>query len=546
MLQSLQIKDFILIENLDLDFNEGFCVITGETGAGKSILLDSILFCLGGKIQGNPVRPSANSCSVTLVFDYNRKTAEYLEKFEIEPLENLIIKCTQNSQGRKKFLVNDQVVNIRLIQGLFDYLLELHGQHSHTLLLKTSSHIEILDEFGEFIQLKDDISVIYYKWQKLEHKINDLNASKDQIEQDIDYLTHVCSELEAANVKKGEEQELFDIKRTLLSHDKEKELISAILSDIEQSTIERLIAKAQKSIATLESSVKLEQIETNLETAYDKIEDAKSSLQQILSEIESPAHSIDEIEDRLHEIRSLTRKHSCHCDDLEDLHKKLLNQLSNLESQIKNNTELEKELSVIKQQYFMLADKLSCKRQEVATTLEEKVMNELALLDMKKAVFKVEVESDKKFASSKGIDKIRFLASTNPGMNLSAVDKVASGGELSRFMLALRVALYDNMSKQSIIFDEIDVGISGSVADSVGQRLKILSNAGQIIVITHQPQVAGKADCHVLVAKTQHEKHTIMQVRILDAEQRSYELARMISGKKITETGLRAAKELII
>ncbi|GAB4164700.1 MAG: DNA repair protein RecN [Rickettsiaceae bacterium] len=547
MLQSLQIKNFILIEKLELDFNEGFCVITGETGAGKSVLLDSILFCLGGKLSSDPVRPSADSCSVTLVFDSDPKLMVYLEEIGIEDVsESLIVKCTQNTQGRKKFVVNDQVVTSKLVQGLFDRLLELHGQHHHTTLLNTASHAEILDEFGKLNQLKAEVARSYGLWREIEHKIKEFVSKKEQIIQDIEYLQHICSELESAQVQKGEEQELADIKRSLQSQGKEKELVQTLLAAIEESAIERLIAKAQKSIAGSDNHQLMEKVSTNLESAYDKIEDTKTILKQILSDIDSPEFSLEEIEDRLYEIRTLTRKHTCHPDELGDFLERSLGQLSSLENQVKNSSELEQQLIQAKQSYFALANELSLKRQKAGNVLAEKVMQELTSLDMKKAIFKVEVNPSEDFASPKGVDKVRFVASTNPGMSLSAIDKIASGGELSRFMLALRVALFDNAPKQTIIFDEIDVGISGSVADSMGERLKALSRAVQIIVITHQPQVAGKADQHILVAKTQHDKHTVAKVKVLNAEERSYELARMISGKEITEIGIKAAKELIM
>ncbi len=545
MLQSLHIKDFILIEKLELDFNEGFCVITGETGAGKSILLDSILFCLGERFSGNPVRPSAESCCVTLVFTASERVNDYLKEVDINSDDVLIVKSTQNIQGRKKFFINDQIVTAKLVQNLFDYLLELHGQHNHTLLLNVGSHSFILDEFGKVEKLKTEVTDSYFHWQETEKKIKEIAIKKEQIDKDIDYLKHVCAELENAQVKKGEEQEFADIKRKLQSKDKERELIQSVLTAIQESSIERIIAKAQRSITNSANTEFLEKVSSNLESAYDKIEDAKTVLQQNLRDMDLTEFSIEEIEERLYQIRTIARKHSTNADDLVDFLEKSQAQLLNLENKVQVNSEIEQQLQVHKANYFTLAQKLSDQRKKTVTELEKKVMQELSTLDMTKAIFVIEIESDPDFASSNGIDRVRFVASTNPGMSLSPIDKIASGGELSRFMLALRVALFDNAPKQTVIFDEIDAGISGSVADSIGLRLKALSSAVQIIVITHQPQVAGKADQHILVEKTQHDLHTIVEIRTLENEARSYELARMISGKEITKTGLKAAKELI-
>jgi len=545
MLQSLHIKDFILIEKLELDFNEGFCAITGETGAGKSILLDSILFCLGGRFPGNPVRPSAESCCVTLVFTASEILDNYLREIGIDSTEVLIIKCSQNTLGRKKFFINDQIVTVKLVQNLFDYLLELHGQHNHTMLLNVASHQFILDEFGKLGDLKTEVAISYSNWQETQKKIKEIATRKGQIDKDIDYLKHVCAELELAGVKKGEERELADIKRKLQSCEKEKELIQSVLTEIQESSIERIIGKAQRSITNSVNNELLEKVSSNLELAYDKIEDAKTTLQQILRDIDQEEFSIEEIEERLYEIRTLARKHSTDADNLVDFLEKSQAELLNLENNVQVNSQIERQLEVHKAKYFTMAQNLSTQRKKIVTDLEKKVMQELSTLDMKKAIFVVEIVSDPNFASSNGMDKVRFVASTNPGMDLSPIDKIASGGELSRFMLALRVALFDKAPKQTVIFDEIDVGISGSVADSMGLRLKLLSSAVQIIVITHQPQIAGKADQHILVEKTQHNLHTVVEIKTLEDEARSYELARMISGKEITETGLKAAKELI-
>ncbi len=546
MLQSLHIKNFILIEKLELDLSEGFCVITGDTGAGKSILLDSILFCFGGKISGSPVRPGADSCNVTLVFSAHDKVEKYLAELDIDVDDEIVIKRTQNQSGRKKFLINDQIVTAAVMQTLFDYLLELHGQHNHTLLINPSVHIEILDEYGKLAGLKGEVSACYRNWQELENRISEFTKEKDNIENEIDYLTHVCLELQQAQISIGEEQELADAKKKLQNRDKEINLIQSVLSEIESSSIEQIIARSQRAISNVADSKSLEQVNSDLELAYDKIEDAKSMLSQVLQEFHSSHYSPEEIEDRLYEIRTLSRKHSCPSDELIDFLKKSEKQLEELKAKLGDSSNLQEQADICKKQYFDKAKILSDKRASAARELEKKTMQELFALEMQKAIFKVEVNASESYSTAKGMDRVRFVASTNPGMTLSPIDKIASGGELSRFMLSLRVALFDNAPKQTIIFDEIDVGISGLVADSIGQRLKLLSNAVQIIVITHQPQVAGKANQHILVEKTQHHLHTSVKVGNLSVEGKSLELARMISGQKITKTGIEAAKELII
>ncbi len=545
MLQSLYIKDFILIEKLELDFSEGFSVITGDTGAGKSILLDSILFCLGKRFSGNPVRPGAENCSVTCVFSLNDNISQFLEDQDIESEEQIIVKRTQNNQGRKKFFINDQLVSIKLLQQLFDFLLEMHGQHNHTLLLNTNSHVEMLDEYGQFDELKKLLSESYKKWQSLESQILEFDKNKSKIEEEVDYLEHICAELEKSEIRIGEEQELADIKKRLQNKDKEIKLLNNIISEIEESSFSQIVARSQRALSEIQDNEILEKVNTDLDLAYDKVENAKSALYQVISDYDVGNYSLEEIDDRLYEIRTLARKHNIRVDELPEFLSKSLEKLKFLQMAITDSSVMEKQVLEYKKEYLNRAKDLSAKRKEAAINIEKKTMFELSFLEMKKAVFKVEFNSDENFASINGMDKIRFTASTNPGMSLSPIDKIASGGELSRFMLAFRVALFDNAPKNTIIFDEIDVGISGSVADSIGQRLKLLSNAVQIIVITHQPQVAGKADKHILVEKSQGDDHTSVNAKILESEGKSLELARMISGKTITKAGIDAAKELI-
>ncbi|MDG1436805.1 MAG: DNA repair protein RecN [Rickettsiaceae bacterium] len=546
MLQNLHINDFILIEKLELDLTQGFCVITGDTGAGKSILLDSILFCLGGKNFSNPIRPGSDVCSVTLVFSVCNKIEQHLQDLEINVSDEIILKRTQTKDGRKKFFINDQIVTIKIIQSIFDYLLELHGQHNHTTLLNPSSHMEILDEYGKLSSLKSEVALSYQEWQSLESKIAEFAKNKDEIESEIDYLSHVCAELQKANIAVGEEQDLADTKKRLQNRDKEIKIINSILADIESSSIEQVISKSQRSMGSLDIVGSLDKINSDLDLVYDKIEDIKSDLNRNLQELSENHYSSEEIEDRLYEIRTLARKHSCQPDELIEFLQKSEAKLEGYQSQIGDSSSLQEQANLCKEEYFSKAKILSEKRVQAAKNLETKTMQELSTLEMKKAIFKTEVISSESHCSSKGLDRVRFVASTNPGMALAPIDKIASGGELSRFMLSLRVALFDNSSKQVIIFDEIDVGISGSVADSMGQRLKLLSQAVQIIVITHQPQVAGKADQHILVKKTQHNAHTNVEVKSLQVEDKALELARMISGQQITKTGIEAAKELLV
>jgi len=547
MLQNLSIQDFLLIEKLDLDFEDGFCVITGQTGAGKSILLDAILFALGSKVGGEVVRANQEKAVVVLTFSRVQQAAEYLSEYDINLSadEDIIIKRIQYAHGRRKFLINDNVITQKIVSDLFDYLLEIHGQHNHTLLLKASSHLEILDQSAGNIQLRKEVTDLYKLWQELHSEILTTSAEKEAIIREIDYLSHICNELKVLDIKKGEEEELTEIKKRLQTREKEIKLIESILNDVEASNITQIIAKAQRNISKSDNVEIYNNVNISLEEMYNKVEEAKSALTNILHSFDLPDHSLVEIEDRLYVIRSISRKHGCAVSELGNLMHGSEQKLIALEQKVKNSTELSEKAVSVKQEYLHKAKLLSENRQIAARELEKKTMGELSMLDMKKALFAIEINSEEENADSKGIDEVRFLASTNPGMPRAPIDKIASGGELSRFMLAFRTALFDKTTKRTIVFDEVDVGISGSVADSVGQRLKILSTVAQVIVITHQPQVAGKANQHILVEKTQTTENTSVTAYSLDLEERARELARMISGKEITANSLAAAKELM-
>ncbi len=547
MLQSLSIQDFILIKRLDLDFVDGFCVITGKTGAGKSILLDAILFAMGNKSTGQIVRSGQEKAIVTLTFSVVDKIILFLSEYDIQLNldEDLIIKRVQYANGRKKFFINDNIVTQKIVSDLFDHLLEIHGQHNHTSLLNIASHLEILDQSANNISLRNRVSDLYKVWQEICNEVLAINAERENIEKEIDYLSHVCAEFNDLGIKDGEEEKLSEIKKHLQIRDKEVSLVQSILNDLDASKIEQIIARAQRNIGKSEDANLYNQININLEEIYNKTEEVKSALAYILDSFSFSEYSLPEIEDRLYAIKSIARKHACVASDLDSFMQDSQTKLQNLELKLKNSVDLNDKMIKAEQEYFDQANLLSQNRRIAAKELENKTMHELSILDMKKAIFSVEIKSDKKTIRSKGIDEVRFLASTNPGTPKAPIDKIASGGELSRFMLGFRAALFDKESKQTIIFDEVDVGISGSVADVVGQRLKVLSKVAQVIVITHQPQVAGKAEQHILVQKTQTNTDTKIVAEYLDLEKRSRELARMISGKEITINSVAAAKELM-
>lgn len=557
MLCNLKIHNFILIDDLELDFRSGFSVITGETGAGKSIILDAILFAFGQNISRNIAKNNEQKTQITLCFEASPEISSFLAAYDIdtEDNEDVIVKRVYSNSGKNKFYINDQIVSKKIISELADYVIEIHGQHSHTALLDAKKHLTILDEFAQNDQLLSDVLSLNNNCKELEKKIKLIEQKKADIERDIEYLEYTCNELEEVNIQPREAEQLDSLRRDLQFREKEIARTAKIISDIEQHEFSQLIARIQKSISQSSTPDKFCTIESKLETVYDNLEEILDELRTIGSSMTGDEYSFEEVDDRLNLIKELARKHNCLPDDLPEFLEKSQQELAKLKNLIIESNEFSAQLMQLQTAYKNKAIELSNTRQKAAKMLEKLVQEELIELEMKKASFFVKIATDENKITATGLDEVCFLASTNPGMPAGAINQVASGGELSRLMLGLRAVLFATKHKSKpvefpkkskmIIFDEIDVGISGSVAESVGVRLKNLSKSTQVLVITHQPQVASKADCHILVDKKQFSNHTQVQVMEIDGDQKSREIARMISGKEITATGIKAAEELI-
>lgn len=543
MLQSISIRNFILIDELDLVFQRGLCVFTGDTGAGKSILLKALLFCLNAKQNANIIKSGANLASVAAIFDLNENLQNNLHELQIEYEDQLIIKRIQTIDNKSKFFINDQLVSAKTVSRIADDLFELHGQHGHTTLLNPSSHLEILDHYGDLNKLKH---LVYLKYQHIEDmkcRLNTISSEIDDINNEIDYLKFVTQEVSDMNIQQGEEDELTYKRQLMQSRDKKLQLLNDLLSQITNPEIYTALNRALRIIARNNDEPRLANLYDPLNDAYNKLDDIKFAVKAIIDDILNSEYDLDRIEERLFAIKAISRKYKIMNGEFEQFLIDTKNELSILQNKLISNDKLTQEIQMLEQEYLALATTLSDKRKLVAKNLEEKMHNELSLLKMSKVVFKIDITE--KNNSNNGIDTIRFVASTNPGMPLCSIDKVASGGELARFMLAFKTALLDDKSTiQSVIFDEIDVGVSGVVADSIGARLQQLARFMQVIVITHQPQVAAKADQHIFVSKIQYAESTTVQVKVLSEDERTHAIAQMISGAQITDNSINAASDL--
>ena len=568
MLKSLIINNIVLIDKAEIEFDKGLCILSGETGSGKSILLDALGLAIGFRSNSKLLGSHDIKANVTAEFDIslNPQCQEILVSNEIINSQNphqLIIRRTLSENISSKVFLNDVPISVNLLAKIGESLVEIHGQHEQRGLLNSANHLVILDEFASNQILNKDLKKIYDELLKIDNEIADFEEKKSAIAREKDYLEHVINEINDAKIFENEEQILVQKKDHLVA----KEKILNFIGDIKDSLTEASsnLFKSQKILSRNHNLVEnfLKNEAENFFLLSEKtdiqiidIEDSVKNLEQICKELNSSQDSKEEIEERLFLIRNLSRKFNCNANELEKLAQ---------DSQIKLGTlnheeKLSQDLIIKRQEYFTkyqkIAQDLSKKRRKSALELSKKVEEELDFLKMAGTKFLVEIIENKllnldeknSIASKNyfpnGFEKAIFKASLNKN-NFDEITKIASGGELSRFMLALKVALMDVKSVPTIIFDEIDTGIGGSTSDAVGKRLKTLSQNSQILVVTHQPQIASKADAHLKISKSEIAGKVKTKIEILDKNSRINEIARMLSGEEISLEAMSASKKLL-
>ncbi len=548
MLNNIFIKNFILIESLNLDFGNKLNVITGETGAGKSILLDAISFCMNGKFGIDVISKNAEFTNVTLTYYSDKDTRLILSEFGVDCAEDEEVIITRQiaREGKKKLTINNQPVTQKVLDNISENLITIYGQHSFSNLFKSSSHIKILDNFIEDKAIFTEVGSLYKNIRDLSTKIIFLQEEKKKTEDEIDYLKHVAGEIREAKIHKGEEEELANLRSSFQHDEKKNKFIQEIIenfSDMDGSlNLVSVIRKINRSNYAEDFGEVLEE----LEKASSHLDEAQNLVHNIMKKSGS-IMNIEEIEERLFMIRAIGRKHNLAADDLCSYLEEIEFKLNRFETSEDEIIKLEKERVELQKNYLEKSKKLSDLRKQAGKKIENLVEAELSALKMQGCNFKVEITPMKDSElSEKGMDIVNFIASTNPGTPFSSIEKIASGGEMARFMLALQVALFQNRNNMpTIIFDEIDTGIGGAVADAVGARLKKLSEATQVVAVTHQPQVASKSSHHIKITKEQKANTTNTSASILLGEDRVCEVARMLSGEIITENAKKAALELM-
>jgi len=550
MLSRLSIRDIVLIEKLDIDFQPGLSVLTGETGAGKSILLDALSLALGARGDASLVRHGAAQGQVIAVFDVprNHPVRALLAENAIEDDGDIILRRLQTADGRTRVFVNDQPSSVTLMRDIGHALVEIHGQHDERALVDPGAHRDLLDSFGGHLGAARAAGEAWRYWRGCEQDFARHRAKVEAAAREADYLRASVAELAKLDPQPGEETQLAELRATMMRAEKiaseihdAQDVLSGPSSPLPQlaSLLRRLQRKASEAPGLLEDVVK------SLDEAMLSLDAAQSGVEAALRATEYDPQRLEKAEERLFSLRAASRKHSVAVDDLAQLRDTMSADLADLDAGEGRLHVLEKQAAAAREAYDVSAAQLSSLRHAAAVGLTKAVMAELPALKLERAEFIVELTSDRENRMEEGIDQVEFWVRTNPGTRPGPMMKVASGGELSRFLLALKVALADRGSAPTLVFDEIDTGVGGAVADAIGQRLARLSKRVQVLSVTHAPQVAARAATHFLISKSGGSDKVATGIAEMDRAARQEEIARMLAGATITDEARAAAERLL-
>ncbi len=552
MLVQLSIRDIVLIDRLDLEFGRGLTVLTGETGAGKSILLDAFSLALGGRGDGSLVRTGESQGQITAVFDlgadHPARIAAAAQDIDCEG--DVILRRVQMADGRTRAFVNDQPVSVQALRTIAAPLVEIHGQHDDRALVDPARHRALLDAFGGLQGQVEGVRKAFSDLKQARIDLVDEEERVARVRADGDYLRHAHEELTRLAPRLKEEEELATRRATMMQAEK----VASELRDANASlsgehsplaalsaVMRRLERRAAQAPDLIEPSVKA------LSTALDALDLAAQTVDQALRDSRYDPRELETVEERLFALRAASRKYNTPADQLAALAERFGRDLAALDAGEALLIKLAKAVQDAAARFDAAAAKLSKARIGTATSLDKAVNAELAPLKLERAVFTTQIETNAREPNTDGIDRIEFWVQTNPGTRAGPMMKVASGGELARFMLALKVVLADRGSAPTLVFDEIDTGVGGAVADAIGQRLARLSAQVQVLAVTHAPQVAARASGHLKIAKgeTGKGKRVATRVEPLLEGARQEEIARMLAGATITDEARAAARKLL-
>ena len=547
MLVGLDIRNILIIDHAEIIFTNGLNVLTGETGAGKSILLDSLGFVLGWRGKTEIVRTGADFGEVSVWFQVETDHAvkEILDANNIPWEEELLIRRVISADGRKTAWINGRRAPRELLIRISTLLIEIHGQHDDKGLLDQRSHIRLLDMFAANSSQREAVKEAWRKLKKVNNEYQEEQKKFSAFETEESFLRYALDELTKADPKDGEEQEL-DVKRRMMqSSEKIKDDIIKAQNAVGGNGAEGLILDAMRWIETAsgKSDGPFDDALASLSRASTELGDAVGIIEGLVDTLDFDVHELEMLEERLFEIRGLARKHKISSDQLPQFKAELENKIEEFSFSAEKLSSLEGKIRECDLEYNVAASKLSKSRLIAGAELDKLVTAELPFLKMENAHFETNIISASR--SADGYDEVSFLVSTNKGTSKGPIGKIASGGELSRFLLALKVCLTKGYTAVSMIFDEIDRGIGGATADAVGRRLVRLSKNAQVLIVTHSPQVAALGDAHFQVVKSINSQNTLTEVTNLQGDAKIEEIARMISGDKITPAAINAAATLV-
>ena len=555
MLSHISIKDFTIVDSLELDLSEGFTAVTGETGAGKSIMLDALSLATGHKADGNQVRPGASKAEIYACFDLPQSNTSPVTKWLKEndldgDQDQLILSRIITSEGRSRGYINGRPAPLQQLKDLGEHLVDIHGQHAHQMLLHKDSPRTLLDSYGNYEQTTQDVKQHFSDWQRIKKQVERLQNQSDEVLARAQLLEYQVQELDLLSLEENELESLENEQKRLANA--ETHLLSAqqalhlCQNDDDQADAYQAIQYAlQKLDPLFETNPVLKTAHELLNQAYVLVDEASTELSGFIDGFEINPQRLQHVEERLNAIYELARKHKVRPEELLPLYNQLSQELSELKGQDQSLDELLIELESVEQSYIGHAQALSSARKKTSNKLCKELLKQLKLLALDKAQVSFSVEDQPIHnASQHGLDEIQLLVSFNPGQPLQPLNKVASGGELSRISLALQILIQQGPG--TLIFDEIDVGVGGATAERMGRLLKDLGTNKQVISVTHQPQVAALAHQHLLVNKLSGKQQTRTQMRKLGADQRQQELARMMGGLEISDLTLAHAKDMLV
>lgn len=550
MLLEISIKNFAIIEAISLNFEKGMTVLTGETGAGKSIIIDAMNMMLGARATTDVIRHGAPKAEIEGLFSVENSHALQMifDEQGIELGDEIIIRREILQNGRSVSRVNGQMVNLSVLRSIGQYLVDIHGQHDQEELMRPQLHIQMLDGFGDagFLELKQAYQTNFDAYRKMRKQLLEIKKNQEEHKARIEMLEFQMAEIESASLQPGEDLKLNQERDKLLNHKNIADTLTNAYTMLDNEEFSSLanVRSAMNDMESLEEyDVEYREISTSLSESYYVLEDVTKRLEDIIESLDFDGNRLMQIESRLDLIHAITRKYGGNVDDVLMYFAKITEEYNLLTGNHLSSDDMEAELKKLEVSLVDLATKLASARHNLAQQLEIEIQQELKDLYMDKARFQVQFTKGK--FTREGNESVEFYISTNPGEDFKPLVKVASGGELSRLMLAIKSAFSRKEGKTSIVFDEVDTGVSGRVAQAIAQKIHKIGQHGQVLAISHLPQVIAIADYQFFIEKISNDHSTVSTVRLLTVEERVEEVAKMLAGENVTEAALSQARELL-